>query len=365
MKLTVERDVLHDAVVACGRRAKGGAAIPILSYLLIEAGAEGLTVTGNDLDSCTTIAVSAEVARPGAVAIPSERLRQLTAGLPTGGTVVTEVIESVAQVRCGRSNYKLPTLPATDFPALLAAKDDAVSFEVAADHVRKLLDEPSVSVEPVKGRIYLAGICLHPSKGGITAVATNGHTMVKVTANVECPKFEKIIIPEVAAKEIVSLVKTGAATFTVSPSLISVKYGAITYVSKLVDATYPDYERVIPPANGNPIKVDGKGLDASLARLVAACDPEKAAIVKLSWADGNDLTASLRSQFGAGEGLLEAEIGERAPGEIGANIRYLRDLLGVADGDVVDLHIGGPGEAIRIENPNRRDFLAVCMPCAL
>ena len=363
MKFTVERDAFHDALSACMRRTKGGPDIPILSHVLIEAGDRRVTITGNDLDACSIARVAADEIDPGSAVIPADRLHRLTGGLPKGAMMSIETKDVLAIIRCGRSSYKFGTLPVVDFPNMPEIKGDPEPITLTSDQVVRLLDTPAVCIERQESRPYLAGVCMHPIRGGIAACATNGHTLIKTTVKMGRAEFPRIIVPERAAAEIAAMAKGGDIALRITDALISAECGDRTCISKLIDGSFPDYDRVIPQPYGEPIRADVKGIDAALDRLATARDPKRAGVVGLSWSAGQ-LTASLQSDQAAGEEALDADA-DREPGEVGAQVDYLRTLIQASGGEVVELHVGGPGDPIRITNPKDDGFVAVCMPCWL
>ncbi|MDP2410375.1 MAG: DNA polymerase III subunit beta [Pseudolabrys sp.] len=362
MKFTAERDALNEALKAVSSRTKTGPDIPIFANVLIDAAVGHVTLTSHDGDSCSIVKIAAIVDEPGAVTIPCARLGQLVAGLSKGAQVEVAADGSMARVRCGRASYKFATLPVDQFPEALAPRD-AVSFKLTGDQVRHAFKTPAGSMGEEQTRHYLCGICLHPQKKGVVAVATNGHTMVRVVLPIDGQKFDSIIVPRNAVGEIVNVAGKGEATIEISKTLMAVEAGSRRFVTKLVDGTFPDYGRVIPEAQANAFIVDSRDLDGALARLVAACDPKASAVVKLSWDADGPITASLRSDYAEGSETIECEHSGADAGETGMQVAYLRNLIEAADGEVVHLHIAGPGDPIRIENPKAEDFVAVCMPC--
>lgn len=362
MKITVERDALHDALKGVSSRTKSGPDIPIFANVLIVAKGNAVTLTSHDGDSCSIVKLAADVDAPGSATIPCARLAQLVTGLPAGGQVVIAVDGATAQVRCGRATYKFNTLPVDQFPEPLTPQD-AISFTLSSEQVRHAFKTPAGSMSDEQTRYYLCGICLHPRKKDIVAVSTNGHTLVRVLLPIDGQKFDPIIVPRGAVGEIVSVAGKGEVTVEISKVLLAVESGSRRFVTKLVDGTFPDYERVIPQQQPRAFIVGSKDLDVALARLVAACDPKAAAIVKLSWGSDGPITASLRSDYAEGSETIECEHSGAEAGETGMQVAYLRGLIEAADGDVIHLHIAGPGDPVRIENPKAEDFVAVCMPC--
>lgn len=364
MKFLVERDTLRDAFAGVIGRAKGHGVhtIPILTHVLIEAEGQRVRLTGHDLDSCSQASLAGEVSAPGSIAIPADRLTRLVSGFPDGSNVAVDADSRTANIRCGRSTYQFQLLSPDDFPSPLAP-NDPVKFTLSAEVIRRLFKMPACSILTEASRPHLSGIYIHKAGKKLSACATNGHTLVRVLTDVEPPNFGGVIVPGAACDEIVRLTGDGEVSLEISQSLIAAQSGERRFVSKLIDGTFPDYGRVIPQAQSPLIAFDVAEFNAALARLVNAGDPKFARAVKLSWnGDVESVTASVRSDIGSGSEQVDCDCPGRDPGEVGANVEYLRELVDALGGKRVRFFIDGPGDPIRIENPDDAGVVAVCMP---
>lgn len=363
MKFIVERDALKDALHIVVTRTKG-VTIPILQHVLVEAEGQSVRFTGHDLDTCSQVTIPAEVGQAGRIAIPADRLNRLVQGLADGSQVTFESDDSkAAKLRSGRSTYQFALLPAEDFPAILQPKD-SMSLTLGWKQVARLLKTPSPFTD--KARAYLSGIYLHLDGKRLAACATDGHMLLWIAIDVEPKPFKGAIIPEGSCGEIVRIAgQSEEVHIEISDTLIACEVGSRRFVSKLIDGTFPDYHRVIPQATAPHMTLDSKDVDAALARLVAAYDPDRTPVVRFRWGDGqmDYLTADLATNFGQGDEQIECDGPERQAGEVGCNIGYLRELVDAFDGERVRFFIDGPGDPIRVENPDDRDVVGVLMPC--
>lgn len=364
MKFLVERDALRDAISVVVGRTKG-TNIPILSHILMATEGNAARLLGHDLDCCSEITISAEVFEQGRMAIPGDRLAKLVAGLPAGSQVHVEAGDIETKLRCGRSTYRFPILRAENFPDPLSPKSPA-TFTLTAKQVGRLFGTPEVCICSDASRFYLAGIFLHTVDRRLAACATNGHTLLRAVIDVEPPKFNGVIVPEKSCREIVRLVGQGEATIEVSDALIAAQADGRRFVSKLIDGTLPDYARVIPSATAPTMTFMTQEIDAALGRLTVAGDAQGTPPVKFTWQSGDleGVVASSRSQDGVG-GEEQVDCDGRRPetGEVGAQISYLRAIIEALGGERVRLFIDGPGDPIRVENPDDKDLVAVVMPC--
>lgn len=363
MKFTVERNALKDALAVVVGRTKGNT-IPILSHVLIEGQGQSIRLTGHDLDSCSQVTIPAEVSTQGVVAIPGDYFAKLVSGFPDGSMVSLDADAVAAKVKCGRASYQFQLMPPEDFPAPLTPTDP-ISFTLTAKQIGRAFKTPEAAMSNEQSRYYLCGIYFHKTAKRLTASATNGHILLRAFLNADVPDFEGVIVPAKSCHEIVRLVGTAPeATLEITRTLIAVQSGDRRFVSKLVDGTFPDCERVIPQATAPLIAVMSSEMDIALSRLAAACDREKTPIARFAWRDDvESISASLRSDVGQGEEQIECDCPGKDAGEVGAQIDYVRSVIEALGGSRVRIFINDPNSPIRFENPDDPDLVGVVMPC--
>ena len=138
-----------------------------------------------------------------------------------------------------------------------------------------------------------------------------------------------VIVPRKTVGELRKLLDetTGEVEVALSDTRIQFRVGTVTLTSKLIDGTFPEYERVIPRDNDKVMRVN-KGDFAEAVARVAAISSERSRPVKLSLArDLLVLSASSPEQGTASEELDGDKVKyEAGPLEIGFQARYLNDI---------------------------------------
>ena len=163
----------------------------------------------------------------------------------------------------GRSNFKLQCLPQSDFPELTAG-EFSHTFRLDSDVLKNLIDRTQFAISTEETRYYLNGIYMHTAEGDndivLRAVATDGHRLARceTPAPNGSEQMPGIIIPRKTVGELQKLVDDPdmAVTVELSESKIRFTIGAIVLTSKLIDGTFPDYQRVIPTGNDKDMTVD-------------------------------------------------------------------------------------------------------------
>ena len=263
MRATVERSHLLKSLGHVHRVVERRNTIPILANVLLRAEGSKLTMKATDLDLEVTESVPAEVARGGATTVPAHILYDIVRKLPDGAEVSLDTGDgSQLALRSGRSNFTLQVLPETDFPDLTTG-EFPVRFSLPALALKKLIDRTQFAISTEETRYYLNGIYLHAvkvaGKSMLRAVATDGHRLAQ--AQMDAPagaeEMTGVIVPRKAVGEIQKLVEEPDATVDVevSDTKIRITIGPLVLTSKLIDGTFPDYERVIPTGNDKDLDV--------------------------------------------------------------------------------------------------------------
>ena len=136
-----------------------------------------------------------------------------------------------------------------------------------------------------------------------------------------------------------------------------------TFISKLIDGTFPDYERVVPQSSDNAVTVDRGTLLDALGRIETVADETRDIIVGLLWTvDAPLLRLCLTQQPDAADDAVDAEIS--GAGRIAVNAKLLAGLIGNLDAERVHLDANGAPGPLLITNPEDQNYLALLMPCA-
>ena len=372
MKATIERATLLRCLSHVQSVVERRNTIPILSNVLIDASDGGnVRVMATDLDLQVVETMSASsVDQPGAITVSAHLLFDIARKLPEGSQVSLTTNDNRLEVKAGRSNFKLPTLPRDDFPVIVEG-DLPTSFELPARLLAELIDRTRFAISTEETRYYLNGIFLHVTDEDeplLKAAATDGHRLARFTiARPEgAAGMPDVIVPRKAVGELRKLLEEaldGNVLIDLSASKIRFTLGGeggMVLTSKLIDGTFPDYSRVIPTANDKLLKVDPKLFHSGVDR-VATIATEKTRAVKIGL-DNDRVTLSVTSPDN-GTAVEELAADYRAESmEIGFNANYLKDILGQMDADTVELHLADAGAPTLIRENEKSRALYVLMP---
>ncbi len=369
MKFKAERATLLKALAHIQSVAEKRNTIPILANALIVAKGGTLSFTATDMEIAIVEEIAANVSRDGATTAPAATLYEIVRKLPEGAEIEIEMAKEGAQLtlRAGRYSTSLVTLPTDDFPSMTAGQLPH-RFQLSGLALRGLIDRTRFAISTEETRYYLNGIYLHAAEGDtmLRAVATDGHRLARVEEPIPdgAAGMPGVIIPRKTVAELRKLLdeESGEVEVGLSDTRIQFKAGPITLTSKLIDGTFPEYERVIPKDNDKVLRVGKKDFSDAVAR-VAAISSERSRPVKMAL-DRDLLTLSAASPE---QGTASEELdGDRVqyssgPLEIGFQARYLNDITDQIS-DHVEFHFSDGSAPTIVRDAGDASALYVLMP---
>ncbi len=369
MRVVLERSNLLKSLSHVHRVVERRNTIPILSNVLLNATKQGLDMKATDLDLEVTEATAAQVEQAGGTTVPAHLLYDIVRKLPDGSEVMLRTDEdgNAMTVAAGRSSFRLQCLPLSDFPQLTAGTFSH-AFQLDAVAIKKLVDKTQFAISTEETRYYLNGIYLHAVDAGgklkLRSVATDGHRLAR--AEMDAPAgvegMPGIIIPRKTVSELQKLVDAPDTVVTIELSDTKIRFtiGAVVLTSKLIDGTFPDYQRVIPTGNDKRLVLDRETFARAVDR-VSTVSSERGRAVKLSIGDGLVTLAVNNPDSGSATEEVAADYSAE-PMEIGFNAKYLLDVAAQLTGGEARFMLADAGSPTLIHDAADEDCLYVLMP---
>lgn len=369
MKVTIQRAALLKPLQMISGVVERRQTLPILSNVLVTAKDNLLSLTATDLEiELIGTAVPDEITEPGTITVSARKLLDICRALPEDA-VLQFVLEGDHMVlRSGRSRFLLTTLPARDFPTI---EDGSFTteFTLAQAKLKKLISKIYFAMGQQDVRHYLNGALFDISQGTMTCVATDGHRLAYSTLRDDDVTLErqiKIILPRKSVLELMRLLDAASENtihICVGDNHFRVKSSDFAFTSKLVNAQYPDYDKLIPRTIHNTATAGREALKQALTRA-SILSNEKFRGVRLQWdQDTLRIVANNPEQEEAEEVIHLTYQGNGM--EIGFNVAYLLDVVSTITSDDIRWSFSDPNGGVLIEPSEKDDSLYVVMPMRL
>ena len=369
MKISIERAALLKAVNQAQSVVERRNTIPILANVLIEAEGNTVSFRATDLDIEVVDKTDAMVERAGATTVSAVMLHEIVRKLPDGSQVqlVEDNAKGRLEVKAGRSNFSLATLPREDFPIMASSEYDC-NFSTPAPVMRRLFDKSKFAISNEETRYYLNGVYMHVADGEdgqvLRCVATDGHRLARIDAKLpeNAGSMPGVIVPRKTVNELRKLLDDDDVTIAISVSETKVRFATpgITLTSKVIDGTFPDYTRVIPYGNTRKLEVDASDFAKAVDR-VATVSSERSRAVKLSLDEDRLILSVNAPDSGAAEEELAVSYSDERL-EIGFNAKYLLEIASQVDRENAVFLFNSSGDPTMMREGNDTSAVYVVMP---
>jgi DNA polymerase-3 subunit beta len=348
------------------------AAMPILTNVLVVADGTGLRLAATDLTLSVSSTVAADVRKGGSVALPAKSVFDMAKALPEGEISVVVGPNFSTRVTGGKRRFELVGMPGDDFPALPSPGKTELR-DVPIDAMAELIALTSFSMSTDDTRPHLAGALIESDGSVLRMVTTDGHRLSKGEKRVASAAkgSMSLLVPAKGIHELKRLLDEakGEKRDGDTPPMVAIgqagsnvflrREGTLMAV-KLVEASFPAYQQVIPQSSDRSARVSRSGLLDAL-RAVSLVSSDRTSGVKLQFTASKLTISSENPDVGAGTDEIDADLSGE-PLTIGFNSRYLIDVLGALTTDEVVLEMSGELDPGVIRPANNDEFVGVIMP---
>jgi DNA polymerase-3 subunit beta len=366
MKFVISREALLRPLQLVAGVVEKRHTLPVAANILLEVKGQQLSLTGTDLEMELLGRVTLDqVGEEGAITVPGKKLVDICRSLPDGSEIELALENQRVNVRSGRSRFTLSSLPASEFPNVESI-DNETTFAVPQATLRGAIDRTSFAMAQQDVRYYLNGMLMSVNSEKLRTVATDGHRLATSAIAVSGPADEQqIILPRKGVLELSKLLTEGdvSVTLALSNNHLRAHTENFTFTSKLVDGKFPDYTRVIPRHGDNVLLADRHELRQVFTRTSILSNEKYRGVRLLLDTDTLRVFASNPDQEEAEELVMVEYQGEAL--EMGFNVSYLQDVMGVIETDQVKMTLSDSNSSALLESSEGSDSLYVVMPMRL
>lgn len=336
--------------------------LPVLLNFLLESKKEGLFISSTDLELGLIIKVPAKIESEGETTVSAKTFLDLLSNI-NSEKVTLKQEDNALLLTAERVHSKFPTIPATEFPKLYQTKGK-LAGEFKKQDFDKQVSGVVFAASLDSGRPALSGLLIKPEEKGISIVATDGYRLsLKEGFSDSANKgIGQLLLPARVLKELVGIKDQGVIRLFTSEENNQVVFevGDIILVGRLIEAEYPEYNKIIPHDFGTKA-VFGREEAVSAVRACSVIAREAANIVKMTIGKDKILFSSSASSVGENEIEIEAKV-DGEENEIAFNSRYLLDFLSSVDDDEISFEMTGPLSPGVFRLGKDKSYLHLIMP---
>ena len=367
MDITVQREALLKPLQAVSGVVEKKQTLPVLSNVLLTVKDSRLHLTGTDLEiELIGFVPIKTLTTEGTTTVSARKLFDICRTLPDNSDIRLTLEGNNLVVRAADSSFRLNTLSPQDFPSLEETQS-TVSFSIKQEYLKNIFTKTYFAMGQQDVRHYLNGAYLDIGQGTVKCVAADGHRLALATIHDEGigSAEAKLILPRKSVLELIRLLKDDdgdTAKICIGDGRFQVLTDAFIFTTKLINAQYPDYTRLIPV--GSTVAVGEREAIKQALTRTSILSNEKFRGVRFQLEENKlRITANNSDQEHAEEDVALSYNGSNM--EIGFNVAYLLDVVSSITTDAIHCAFTDPNNGVLIKSDHDDECLYVVMPMRL
>lgn len=337
MEIRLKRDELLAELVPMQGIVERKSTIPVLSHLLLTAKEGRLHLAATDLDVSLVSSVPAQVKSEGALAVQARKFVEIVRSLVADEVKLSLEGERSLRIVAAKSKFRIHGLPAADFPSLPQVEGEA-KLVVPLVRFRRMVSKVLFAVSSEESRFQLSGALFRLHGKRAELVATDGHRLALIESAIEGAKGDdSVLVPRKALAELMRIEDDGELVFRRGEHHLAFRAGQRELVCRVLEGTFPDYERVISRSNDRKAICDRRALAESVARA-ALMTGDRNRGVRLEFAAGELTIAAANPDLGEATESLGCDFAG-AGLKIGLNPDYIAQFLQAVETEKVELDL--------------------------
>jgi len=338
--------------------------MPILGHVLISGNSGEITITATDLEVQISSKFKAHISEDFLITLPGRKLFDILRSLGNTELELSSDNDTIL-LKTAKSKFSLQQLPSNEFP-LFDNTEGEQTFSIKQQTLSDIFNKTQFAMAQQDVRFYLNGLLLEINPESLNVVGTDGHRLAKTTTPLDKKSIseQSCIVPRKAIQELIrSLSDEKECKVSLVDNQASFSFSQVSLTTKLIDGTFPDYNRVIPAETTTNIILDTKILKPALQRVSILAN-EKFRGVRID-IDNNKIIISSENpeQEQAVEDIDIDDTNVKL--SIGFNVSYLIDAVNACSGELVTLGVNDENTSALITDPSDPNTKYVVMPMRL
>jgi DNA polymerase-3 subunit beta len=367
MKIVTSQEILHQPLSLLSRYVSARPALPVLANILIEAQHDTVTLSATNLDVTIKATISATVEQEGSTTIPARLLNEVISTLPAGKlSLVSD--DNQCHIQSEHTDSVLNIISAQDFPALPNFSVDS-ALKLPLKVLNEVADKVLFAAATDESRPVFTNLLLQPQDSQLSLVATDGFRLSEVLQpadNYQLPNDRQLLLPARLISEMLRLndLKQGELYIDVTSqsNQVGLQIGQITCFSKLIDATYPPYLRIIPTDFVTTITIEQSDLSQAI-KIASVFAKDSGSLVRLHIKPIEQIV--MITAQSAASGQHQSTIAMTGEGEdmtIAFNARYIQDALNAFGTGPITIKFKSDAAPMLLSRPDQPNFRHIIMP---
>ena len=363
MKITVTQEKLSKALNNVSRIAIGKATLPILNNVLIRVDNKKVSLTTTNLDMAIVDYLPVSKSEDGVVTVPAKLLAEFVSNLPKGESIEISSKDTKVTIKAGKYSSVVNGTIADDFPELPEINEKkAVVYKIGIDEFKTSINQVTIASSNDLTRPALTGVYFNTYNHILAIAATDGYRLAEKKIIDKVESEVSAIVPASSLQEVLRSINDEMEEVEISfnDDLVRFRMGEVEIISKLIDASFPDYQRLIPKDSDIEATLDREELIrvTKLAALFARS--VGGSIICETITPDTFSVKSIANEYGENDSKLETTV-EKA-GKVNLNSRFLLDALNALEEPSITFKFSDRVTPILLTNKKSNKYTHIIMP---
>lgn len=363
MEIEVTQSKLSKALNNISRIAVGRVTLPVLNNVLIRVDNKKVSLVTTNLDMAIIDFLPVSESKDGVVTVPAKLLAEFVGNLPKSEKIKITSKDNKVTISAGKYTSTINGSPADDFPELPEINEEkAVVFKIGVDEFKNGISSVIIASSNDLTRPALTGVYFNMAEETLCIAATDGYRLAEKKLIKNVKSEINVIVPTSSLQEVLRAINEDMEEVEIAfnDDLVRFRLGEVEIISKLIDASFPDYRRLIPKDNNIKLSLSREELirvtklAALFARSVSGsivCESKKPDIFSVK---------SIASELGENDSSIETVVEEE--GKVNLNSRFLLDALNVLDEKDIIFEFSAKITPVILRNKKNQDYTHIIMP---
>ena len=363
MKIKVTQEKLSKALNTVSRIAVGKVTLPILNNVLIRVDKKKVSLVTTNLDLAITDFLPVSSSEDGVVTVPAKLLAEFVSNLPKGESIEIESKDTKFTIKAGKYSSTINGTIADDFPELpeIDAKKSVV-YKLSVDEFKNSVGQVIIAASNDLTRPALTGVYFNTDDKTLAIAATDGYRLAEKKLIDKVESEVKAIVPASSLQEVLRSITEDDEEIEIafSEDLVRFRLSEVEVISKLIDASFPDYQKLIPKNNQIKITINREEL-VRVTKLAALFARSVGGSIICEASDKDTFSVkSIANEFGENDSIIETT--SKTAGKVNLNSRFLIDALNSLEEKDIDFEFSDRVAPILIKNHKDPKYTHIIMP---
>lgn len=363
MRITVTQEKLSKALNTVSRIAIGKVTLPILNNVLIRVDKKKVSLITTNLDMAIVDFLPVGNSEDGVITVPAKLLAEFVSNLPRGERITLETDDTKVTISAGNYSSVINGTLADDFPELPEIPEaSAVTYKMSVEEFKVSLASVIIAASNDLTRPALTGVFFNTQDDGLCIAATDGYRLAEKVLIAQADSPIKAIVPVSSLQEVLRSITDDMETIEIafSDDLVRFRLGEVEVISKLIDASFPDYRKLIPKDSSVSVSLKREEL-VRVTKLAALFSRTIGGSIVCETVQPDTFSVkSIANEYGKNDSTIKVAVSQN--GKVNLNSRFLLDALNALSEPTITFAFSDHLAPIVLRNQKDHTYTHIIMP---